>query len=294
MGDIHESTTAKRPGIAIVMPKLQKDTQENRALFRRWTKLHTRDILSLPKDKDLGGVSMVLRYTRTDEDGGEEYFLTNHLDDVRLLGSTPFQKLPHRLDLENTRALEEGEEAVLGPGDPRVGTDPTVLSIAAPVAGVFEEHTDIHATKVEHESYQCIPADVVMQSQAQDCELVTLTISSTTPISTSAQIVQKLQASLVSFLATISHRSIYSTLYRHAPYAKPEAIPKLADGQHGNGDWVVCAFVGGDADKELLEAGLEGLEGQVGEWKKRVRIEGSLEGLEVKIGVWRGDIFMSG
>ncbi|KAF9699528.1 hypothetical protein EKO04_002192 [Ascochyta lentis] len=293
MGDINEIATTKRPGIAIVRPKLREDTQENRTLFKRWTKLHMRDTLSLPKHKDLGGASRVLRYIRVDVGGEEEYLYTNHLDDIRLLETELFQKIPQRLDLENTRALKDDEEAVLQHGDPRIGKDPMVFSIVAPVVGVFEVYTDVDEPEAEHDSYQEIPTEVIMQSKPQDCMLVTLTVSSTTPVPMPDQIVQKLQASLVSFLATISHQTIYKTLYRHAPGAKPEAIPKITDGQHGDGDWVVCALVGGDVDKKLMEAGLEGVDGQVEEWKKRARIEGSTEGLKVEAGVWRGDIFMA-
>lgn len=74
---------------------------------------------------------------------------------------------------------------------------------------------------------------------------------------------------------------------------QPHGLPEIAESQDGNGEWVVCVFVGGDADKELLEAGWEGVEGQVDEWRKRLKIEGSLEGLDMKVGVWKGDVFMS-
>ncbi|KAJ4346274.1 hypothetical protein N0V95_005539 [Ascochyta clinopodiicola] len=161
MGDIHEPTTVKRPGIAVVMPKLHKDTHENRALFKRWTRLHLRDIVSFPKHKDLGGISTILRYIRTDTDGGEEYFLTNHLDDLGLLGAELFQKTSHRLDLENTRELKEGEEAVLEPGDHRIGTDPMIFSVAVPVANVFEEYTDSELITHLHGHYYTMLTSVV-------------------------------------------------------------------------------------------------------------------------------------
>lgn len=138
MGDMNNSAT-RRLGVSIIRPKLHNDTQENRELFRRWTKLHMHDILSLPKDQELGGASRILRYIRQTESGGEEYLYTIHLDDVRLPGSRAFQEMPHRLDLESTRALSEGEEAVLPPDDSRIGQEPMILSIVAPVVGVFEE-----------------------------------------------------------------------------------------------------------------------------------------------------------
>lgn len=98
-----------------------------------------RDTLSLLKDKNLGGASRVLRYIRTNGVGEEEYFYTIVLDDTRLPGTEAFQKVSQRLDLENTRSLHSGEEAVLLPGDPRKGTEPMVSSIVAPTACIFEE-----------------------------------------------------------------------------------------------------------------------------------------------------------
>lgn len=136
---MHERRIQRRPGIAVVRPKLHEDKQENRDMFKRWTKLHMRDTLSLPKDEDLGGASKVLRYTRATEHGGEEYLYTIVLDDVRLPATEAFQKIPQRLDLENTRELQEGEEPVLRAGDSRMGIEPMVFSIVAPVVGLFEE-----------------------------------------------------------------------------------------------------------------------------------------------------------
>src|SRR5690242_4421039 len=139
MDDNHAPLTRRRPGIAIVCPRLNEDTPETRSLFRRWTKLHMRDTLSLPKDEYLGGASKMLRYTRSTNGGGEEYFYTIVLDDVRLPGTEKFQNVSQRLDLENTRELSEGEEPVLREGEERIGTEPMGVSIVKPVVGVFEQ-----------------------------------------------------------------------------------------------------------------------------------------------------------
>lgn len=84
----------------------------------------------------------MLRYKRSDRDGGEEYFYTVYLEDVRLLSTEPFQNISQRLDLEDTRVLGKGEEAVLPSGDPRVGRKPMVFEIAGPTVGVFERSAD--------------------------------------------------------------------------------------------------------------------------------------------------------
>ena len=98
-----------------------------------------RDTLSLPSHPDFGRVTKVLRFKCLDSNGEEEYLYTHHLDDVRLLATGALQNVSQRLDLENTRALEEGEEPVLKKGDEREGKKPMVFSIVKPVVDVFEE-----------------------------------------------------------------------------------------------------------------------------------------------------------
>lgn len=142
MGDISAPPTSRRPGIALVRPNLHDNTQQNRDLFKRWSKLHMRDTLSIPKNDELGRASRVMRYARTTKGMEEEYLFTIVLDDVRLPGTDGFQRVPQRLDLESTRALNGGEEPVLERGDARTGTEPMVFSIVAPSVGIFEAVTD--------------------------------------------------------------------------------------------------------------------------------------------------------
>lgn len=153
MGDVNTTPAKRRPGIALVRPRLHDNTQENRDLFKRWARLHMRDTLSIPKDEELGGASIVLRYTRATQDDGEEYLFTIVLDDVRLPGTRSFQTVPQRLDLESTRTLDEGEEPVLQDGDPRTGTAPMVFSIVSPSVGIFEAVADSKLlTPLQHDT----------------------------------------------------------------------------------------------------------------------------------------------
>lgn len=135
----HEHNIPRRPGISVVRPKLHEDNPKNRELFNRWVRLHMRDILSLPEDKDLGNARKVLRYTRKVGAGGEEYFHTIMLDDIRLPATEAFQKISHRLDLENTRELRSDEEPVFRAGDKKMGDEPMAQSIFKPAVGLFEE-----------------------------------------------------------------------------------------------------------------------------------------------------------
>jgi hypothetical protein len=147
-------------------------------------------------------------------------------------------------------------------------------------------------------SYQDLPAEIATVENAPRCTLVTLMIS---PIDWNGDDVEpkdtqkvcKLQSNLVEFLSTATQKSVYTTMYQPYPYARPGGLSGTPKGQHGNGEWAVCVLVGGNADKDLAEVGFEGVEGQVTEWRKRMKLSGNMEGLDVDIGVWKGDVFMS-
>ena len=141
--------------------------------------------------------------------------------------------------------------------------------------------------------YQDLPAEIATPKNALKCRLITLTINAPGSVDKPFKTVCRIHSSLVSFLATATQRVLYTSLYDHSADAQPEGMPKIAEGEHGYGDWVACVLVGGDADKKLLDAGLPGVEGQVEEWFKRMRLDGSMEGVHVRAGVWEGDVFMS-
>jgi hypothetical protein len=115
-----------------------------------------RDILSLPENKGLGSPRKVLRYTRVAEHGGEEYFHTIVLDDIRIPATNAFQEIPQRLDLENTRELRNDEEPVLRAGDKKMGSEPMAHSIFKPAVGLFEEMRNGECT---HSRLPCLHHD---------------------------------------------------------------------------------------------------------------------------------------
>ena len=147
-------------------------------------------------------------------------------------------------------------------------------------------------------SYQDLPAEIATMENAPRCTLVALTIS---PIDWNGndvdlrdtEKVRKLQFDLVEFLRTATQKSVYTTKYQRNPYARPEGLSGIPEGQNVNGEWTVCVLVDGNADKDLAEVGFQGVEGQVAEWRKRMKLSGNMEGLDVKAGVWKGDVFMS-
>lgn len=142
-------------------------------------------------------------------------------------------------------------------------------------------------------SYQNMPGEVSTLENAPRCRLVTLTFNAPHSADLSVRIVGKIHLSLVSYLATATQTMLYTTLYDHNRNAQPGGLSGIAEGEHGRGDWVACVLVGGDADRKLFRDGLEGVDGQVEEWLKRMRLGGGMEGVDVKTAVWTGDVFMS-
>ncbi|KAF3046588.1 hypothetical protein E8E12_011094 [Didymella heteroderae] len=305
MGDVKVPLAKRRPGIALVRPRLHNNTQENRDLFKRWARLHMRDTLSIPKDGVLGGASRVLRYTRLTEDGEEEYLFTIVLDDVQLPGTNRFQNVPQRLDLENTRVLDEGEEPVLQEGDLRAGTKPMVFSVVSPSVGIFEAVADVSIIKHPHKSYQHEITKLVTEADPSTYMLITVTMAITKDIPTPDLPYERLRDSLVHTLTGATQQLVHATLYYHASDAQTSMLPKISKGEDGRGEWLICALVGGDRDSGVKDLAEEFMEDQYGDWARRrvlesaegwrkgLENEGALKEVQLKVGVWKGDIFMS-
>jgi hypothetical protein len=140
MGDIETYPQHQRiPGVAIVRPTLHDPTPENKEFFKRWTKLHLRDTLSIPTDPQLGGATRTMRFKRSIDRDSEEYFYTIHLSDIRLLATEPFQQVSKRLDLENVRPLHDDEEPVFPNGYTGEEKEPMVFKIVNAVVCIFRE-----------------------------------------------------------------------------------------------------------------------------------------------------------
>ena len=149
------------------------------------------------------------------------------------------------------------------------------------------------------QSYQRLPTEIATVEHAPGCTLVTLTMSAIDHKGggdvdfTYTQKVQKLQVDVVDFLRTAIQKPVYTAMYQYDSSARPGSLPDIPKGQHGDGEWIICVLIGGNANNDLAEIGFEGVEGQVVEWEKRIKLNGKIEGLTVKTGIWRGDVFMS-
>lgn len=58
--------------------------------------------------------------------------------------------------------------------------------------------------------------------------------------------------SLACTLGDTTQQLVHTTLYRHAPDAQPDMLPKIPQGQDGRGECTVCALVGGATEDKLI------------------------------------------
>jgi hypothetical protein len=119
MGSI--STPQRTPGILVVHPRLHDPSPSNAATFLRWTKLHYRDLLSLPAAAEDGGhVLRAMRFTSLDGNDKyghaapteSKYFYLVLATSISAFLTPEYYAMSRRLDLENTRKLADGEEPV--------------------------------------------------------------------------------------------------------------------------------------------------------------------------------------
>lgn len=239
--------------------------------------MHFNDLLHCASPSGTKGITRALRYTNTDD----QLLYTIHADDLAIWQTQPYYAVSRRLDLESTRAVAEGERAVLQ-GEHGFGDEPMVWDVVDAKFGILEES----AESGEKRAYHNIP-DVLLERRggepgAPTCELVTLTY---TPSSSSVgdaggaeeqkvppEELIALRDEALGFLG--GKAKVYSSVYRHRPDAQPDMHPPVAEGADGNGAWVVCILVEGEIDEDV-----------------RVQLQTGLSG--VKIGFWKGEVFMS-
>jgi hypothetical protein len=134
--------------------------------------------------------------------------------------------------------------------------------------------------------------------------LITVTMTMNEEIPISDLRIKRYRASLVYTLTSAKQQIVHTTLYRHAPDAQPDVLPKILQGEDGRGEWLVCALVGGDKDSGVTDPAEklmgvqygdwvgEGMLESVEEWRKGLEKEGALREVALKVAVWKGDIFM--
>lgn len=287
MGDIpfQSTSVSNRPGIMLVRPSLHTSTDDNSATLKRWTAVHFRDMLNCPTRPNSTGMSRALRFTNTA--GGILH--TIHVDDITVFKTDAYYKLSRRLDLENTRALEDGEKAILADGH-GFGMEPMIWDLVDAEFAILEEYKDIISDEEEEETYHNASLSAAGQDKPQYA-LLTLTSTSASNEETAPpkHIIQLRDKAfdLLYDMYGVAFQA-YASLYRRVPDAQPAMHLVIEDGKDGSGVWIVCVMVEGettDAVREQLQEGMES-------WVEQVKDEMTGEDWNVKVGVWDGDLFV--
>lgn len=275
----------------LVRPSLKDKSDENAAVFRRWTAVHFRDLLNCssptPSHK---GIVRALRYTNAAGD----LFYTIHADDITIFKTQPYYEVSRRLDLENTRALRSDEVSVLREGHP-FGSKPMIFDVTNAEFGIFEESPGLAMGYLEGGSYHDVPAAVLSNSESKldthKCVLLTLTCTSNgTKDEVPMKQVKLLQESVNNLLCELygGASSVFPSVYRHVQDAQPDMHPVISKGENGDGAWVICLLFKGEEYEEVrmrLQPRVESLVQETKQTECEV-------GWDATVGLWSGDLFL--
>src|SRR4051812_47358973 len=105
-------SASKRPGIMLVRSRIHSPSTFSRTQYARWTQIHFKDLLDMPRDEETGSITHTLRFTASEpiplgDQWDCPYFNTIHVEDVGVLHTEAYHDVSRRLDLENTRSLVE-------------------------------------------------------------------------------------------------------------------------------------------------------------------------------------------
>jgi hypothetical protein len=265
MGSI--SIPQSNPGILVVHPRLHDPTPENSATFLRWTKLHYRDLLSLPAASEDGGhVLRAMRFTSLDGnpkyghkgDTESRYFYLVLASSISAFHTPQYYAMSRRLDLENTRQLADGDEAV--------GCE------EAMVFDICDAKFLVYQDVKEGQNSNGLADYHGKGEKGKTCIIALSTPSSP----------QDLQ---VDFLGLWEARApkelkVFSGVYLIAGDAQPNEHPKIEPGLVGGGEWL-CLMLVVDEGGEILKVD-----------HVEMMVEGFLKekGVEAKFGVWKGEV----
>ncbi|KAF3046593.1 hypothetical protein E8E12_011117 [Didymella heteroderae] len=290
MGD-NTSPPALTPGLMICRPFLQSDTPDNRDVFKRWSIMHFRDLLDLPAPSPASqGITRAFRYTNSA--GG--LFYTFHTDDVKIWASDAYKNRSPRHDLEHTRALAQGEEAVLkgerafeGKEEPMVWD---ICNAEFAILSAFPSSLDERYAKSYHDIPLALLSPKGTRPTAPPCSLVTLTYTSAEQREKPSKQLTTMTVAVIGYISSVfrdyANAKVYATVYRHLADQQPDMHPAISEGKHGDGSWVVCVFMHAEVSDEV-QGSLQARVEQVVESTKRDGDWG------VQVGVWRGEVFMS-
>ena len=112
------ASQTKTPGIMLVRTRITTPRTFTRDQYHAWTRLHFKDLLDMSSSSSC---TLTTRFIATEpvplgDQWNWPYFNTIHLPDVGILQGKEYSEVPRALDLENTRALVNGEMPVGKPG----------------------------------------------------------------------------------------------------------------------------------------------------------------------------------
>lgn len=273
----------------ICTPTLHDPSPVNAETFLRWTKLHNRELLDLPAMQGGERITRALRFVRQNATGGQgeyvhsylldqrlfrtgrlelisvgldSYFYTILTNDMGFFHTEQYAARSLRLDLENTRSLDDGEQPV----------------------GCKEGQMVWDICDAKFTIYEQIPPDDHLGIEACPSHprseggkwLVGASLTG------DANEVKRVQRELVEYVrGRAGEGKVFSSVYKHGgEEAQPENHPEIAADKVGGGEWLVVVLVV-DEEGKVGDGGVEGL---VGEWGK------GRKGL--KVGVWKGELDM--
>lgn len=229
----------------LVRSRITTPRNFTRDQYHAWTRLHFKDLLDMSSSCSC---TLTTRFTATEpvplgDQWNWPYFNTIHLPDVGSLQGKEYLEVSRALDLENTRALVEGESAVGKPG--------LIFEVVDATFAVYEEEPVEKGPDVK--SYQDLPVPsnsnkAIYPNYATSAFVDSVLFCIQNPAS-SATILKQLSGPT---------RQIYADLYRKSPAeAHPPHHPVIQDQPER------LLFV------LVVPKGVEG-EG-VGAWKKEVK-----------------------
>ncbi|KAF2193801.1 hypothetical protein K469DRAFT_691314 [Zopfia rhizophila CBS 207.26] len=112
------ASQTKKSGIMLVRTRITTPRTFTRDQYYTWTRLHFKDLLDMSSSSSC---ILTTRFTATEpvplgDQWNWPYFNTIHLPDLGILQGKEYLEVSRALDIENTRALVDGESPVGKPG----------------------------------------------------------------------------------------------------------------------------------------------------------------------------------
>lgn len=143
------ASQTKNPGIMLVRTRIITPRSFTRDQYHAWTRLHFKDLLDMSSSSSC---TLTTRFTATEpvplgDQWNWPYFNTIHLPDIGILQGKEYSEVSRALDLENTRALVDGESPVGKPG--------LIFNVVDAAFAVYEEEPMEKDPDIK--SYQNLP-----------------------------------------------------------------------------------------------------------------------------------------